>query len=153
MPTTPVAYIGAIPLDPFGGNKIGANLDGWYGPGYGLGTGDAEARFPTLRPDGPNTRFPADCWMLESECPDLWDDTIGLVRTSQFPWVGLPTPDNLTFVIGNNPPRLNGGGITIVDTVYDPTNGTVSGGEIMRFGGDKPAGAVYDYLWSSGLAD
>jgi len=34
---------------------------------------------------------------------------------------------------------------------YDPTNGTVSGGEIMRFGGTPPGGAVYSYFWTNAV--
>jgi hypothetical protein len=33
---------------------------------------------------------------------------------------------------------------------YDPTNGTVSGGEIYRPGGTKPAGQILDIFWANG---
>jgi len=37
----------------------------------------------------------------------------------------------------------------VVGLLYDPTNGTVSGGEVIRFGGSKPGGAAYDYWFSN----
>jgi hypothetical protein len=37
----------------------------------------------------------------------------------------------------------------LLEIVYDPTNGTVSRGEIFRVGGTKPSGQLYDVLWAA----
>jgi hypothetical protein len=78
--------------------------------------------------------MPSNCFELESDGPDHYDDTRDEVSTGNFPWRGI-NRDALV------PP--------VTTLLYDPTNGTVSGGEIMRFGGTKPAGAAYSFLWAN----
>ena len=141
--TSPVSYMTAIPDDPFGGSRIGTRPQDWRGPGYGRGVGVANGRIPV---GGWPMNRATDCWMLESDGPDRWDDTQGNFSTSNFPWPALD-PNNLNGDVGSL--NVNQQVITVSALLYDPTNGTVSVGEIMRFGGQKPNGQVYTYLWSN----
>jgi type II secretory pathway pseudopilin PulG len=148
--TTPIAYIISIPIDPFGGGPVGTRLVDFRGSGYGVGTGDALTRRSTGHPDNLVTaRLPADCWMLESDGPDHWDDTSGsALATSRFPWSALFDPNDLDarVVYGVDSGTIG----PVSGLIYDPSNGTISGGEIIRFGGTPPEGAVYEYFWTHG---
>jgi prepilin-type N-terminal cleavage/methylation domain-containing protein len=148
MLTTPVGYITSLPRDPFGATR--AALTAPRGAAYGLGTGRASDRRATLRTDAADPRLPADCWMVESDGPDRWDDTNGgIIASSRFPWPTLSANDltaNTGAITAANQP------VPIPALFYDPTNGTLSNGEILRFGGIKPEGETYSFLWStSGL--
>jgi type II secretion system protein G len=146
--TTPIPYMSSIPLDPFGGSRVGNRDIDWRGPAYGLGTGKAETRVNTGHPDNLVTaRLPSNCWMLESDGPDRWDNTSSTISTGNFPWTAAQlNADDLTVaVVPVSDPAVK---FPITYLIYDPTNGTVSMGEILRFGGVTPTGAAYDYLWT-----
>jgi type II secretion system protein G len=64
-------------------------------------------------------------WVLESCGPDLFEDTYSLVFTTNYPW-GLSLGDTAEHTA------------VAVGLIYDPTNGTVSAGQIFRAGGDIP---------------
>jgi len=80
--------------------------------------------------------FPADCFIITCDGPDNMKDTRAdfIVATNNgFPWRNA------------NPNDAPG----ILAIIYDPTNGTVSRGDVMRVGGSKPGGALYDALWAA----
>ncbi|MCX8037984.1 MAG: hypothetical protein N3D11_13220 [Candidatus Sumerlaeia bacterium] len=124
--TSPVAYITSIPMDPFGMSRIGST---WTPPMYEFGTGAAGiAAAPRNFTDWANSQaYPCDTFMLESDGPDRNDNTGGdgpLPSTGSYPmgsWLTEPVEDLLA-------------------GIYDPTNGTISGGEILRMGGVVPPG-------------
>jgi len=146
MLTTPVAYITSIPIQPFGpvvrlaqdATQWG-NLGAKRWPSYRLGTGNSVNRLNTGNP--PDSiepqAFPADCYNLYSDGPDNIKDSRGVLIDSGtgggYPWVNANRND----------------AATLLSIVYDPSNGTVSRGDIMRPGGVKPAGALYDALFSA----
>ncbi len=133
--TTPVAYLTNIPPEVFAGLVYQQAGGQFRGIVYELGTGDASTREAAGRSfSNPGPGFPSNVFMLESNGPDRYDDTRDTFLTGSFPWKWDPNDPNI--VSGAN--ALH----------YDPTNGTVSNGEILRFGGQKPSGAAYDVLWS-----
>ena len=115
--TTPIAYLTSIPQDSFGdrdwaGTKVGKNFE------YGSGKVGVHA-------SGAST-YPNDSWMLESPGPDNDDDTDGSMAyaSTYYPWpFTVNNQANITAILG---------------IVYDPTNGTVSTGQIYRAGGNVP---------------
>lgn len=76
--------------------------------------------------------------------PDHLDDTLDANRTGKqyrwnegtYPWIAIPP---------NDPAAVAEASILI----YDPTNGTVSAGNILRFGGQKPPGRIFDVLFTN----
>lgn len=138
--TSPIAYITSIPRDTFGRSRFAATAGGWRPAYFALGTGDAGSREPAGPPDDVLAGMPSNCYEIESDGPDHYDDTRNegalQLSTGDFPWRTIP--------VNTIPPR-------VVALLYDPTNGTVSGGEIIRFGGTKPAGPAYDYLWGNAV--
>jgi len=145
--TTPVAYVTSIPRDPFGGSEYHAPFGGrgtFLPPLYELGTGAVGVgRAGTMSSPGPG--MPSNTWEMNSSGPDKHDNTNQPDRSAtaydwadaQFPWVDRNF--NLDAVV------MDGLGI-----VYDPTNGTISKGEIWRFGGQKPPGRLWDLWYAAG---
>lgn len=123
--TTPVSFMTEIPRDPFGAswyphpdNPHASRRWGFYE----LGSGKANVRSSGAQP------FSNDTWMLECDGPDGYDDTSpgsGVnLSTSGYPWVHLTgTPQEMEVICA---------------MAYDPTNGTISRGEIYRVGGVRP---------------
>jgi len=145
--TTPVAYITSLPHDPFGGSRYGATSQSSSPPLYELGTGEAGVgpAAPRSGLDTPMTR-PANTYFMSSKGPDHLDQTAsgtGRIPPGTFnfaeylyPWVALQA----------NSPAMVAEALTLI---YDPTNGTVSWGDIHRFGGQKPGGQVWDVFWAA----
>ena len=136
--TSPIAYITSIPMDPFGLTSIdGERRMSGYELGVGTNAGPAGRSFT----DADNIKgMPSNTFELESDGPDHTDDTGGrmiggttdlLPSTGSYPtgWMSL-TPAQ------------------IANGVYDPTNGTVSRGEIFRTGGQVPTGPGLQFLFS-----
>jgi len=135
--TTPVAYITSIPRDGFGQNRYRFDIQGGWRPDYfSLGSGNADTRESAGPPWERRPGFPSSTYAIGSNGPDKYDDTRGDLSIQNYPWKNIDR-NALTPVF--------------VGLLYDPTNGTVSGGDIMRFGGIKPAGAVYEFWWSNCL--
>ena len=125
--TTPVSFMSEIPQDAFGPS--------WYPTPsnphstrrmsfYELGSGKANVR---ASGEG-GIWYPNNTWMLESDGPDLTDDTSAWqgveLSTSRYPWTYLTgTPEEMRVMSA---------------LFYDPTNGTVSRGEVVRAGGIRP---------------
>lgn len=137
--TTPVSYITSIPLQPFGDVRLWGALGSKRWPSFRLGTGSTSNRLNTGNLGGnmePNA-FPADCFNLYSDGPDLIKDSRGDFIDSGtgggYPWINA------------NPNDVAG----LLAIVYDPTNGTVSRGDVMRVGGAKPRGALFDALFAA----
>jgi prepilin-type N-terminal cleavage/methylation domain-containing protein len=102
--TTPVAYIASVPRDVF--NKgLRNGLTGTYTPDA-ANPGSLYFEMGTGARGGKDKEFPASFWAMASYGPDIDDDT---EHIADFPFTGIATP-------------------------YDPTNGTVSSGDIYRFG-------------------
>jgi prepilin-type N-terminal cleavage/methylation domain-containing protein len=146
--TTPVAYTTSIPLEPFGITRTNATTANASPPVYELGTGAAgigpSAPQASGTPDRPMQRS-ADTWMMNSNGPDKMDDTRGGAGPPphtyswtewNYPWEDLNA---------NDPAKV----AEALGMVYDPTNGTVSYGDIFRFGGMKPAGQAFDVLYAA----
>ena len=110
--STPIAYITTMPRDPFTSSEQGFLIQYEYGAGKeGGNPGYAWREWPT-----PN-EYPCDAWFLDGIGPDRIQQTD--YPTNYYPWVYMDMTD-LPILIGN---------------IYDPTNGTVSKGQIQRSGG------------------
>jgi prepilin-type N-terminal cleavage/methylation domain-containing protein len=115
--TSPVAYITTIPRDAFGLNKSGS---GRRYDLYELGMGIAGDRSTSRSYRSSTDGMPSNTWEMESKAPDHDDNTLGTYVTSGYPmWDATDAG--------------------IVALFYDPTNGTVSTGEIFRVGGVPPS--------------
>lgn len=124
--TTPVAYISKIPKpDPFGSIKYEAS-------GYDTYDYVDEGSFIALRDGIDNAKLQwggatwGRVWRISSPGPDRWQTYCYNIFNTDYPQPGWPS-------------------------YYDPTNGIVSNGEIMRFGGpgkltfeDKIIGPIMD---------
>jgi len=134
--TTPVAYLTSIPGEVFAmlhGQQTEGQTRGLV---YELGVGDAGTKQPAGRSfSDPGLGMPSNCFMLESNGPDRWDDTRDTFQTGDFPWSW--NPEDATIIAGAS--ALS----------YDPTNGTVSRGDILRFGGVRPGGTAYSVFWAA----
>lgn len=124
--TTPIAYITSVPNDSFGGYK---DNPGWMQPLFELGAGSAGTMAPTGSIGNPNSEgWPADTFMLRSTGADRVDDTN----------------------VGSYPRSWSNSSIAAASgRIYDPTNGTVSSGDIYRVGGLKPAHPNFDVLFAA----
>jgi prepilin-type N-terminal cleavage/methylation domain-containing protein len=130
MLTTPVPYTTSLPYDPFGVTKFaGDRRENTYELGVGaVGVGPA-GRDPLNKGPG----WPADTFEFESDGPDHDDNTGG----------NGPAPSTGSYPWDRNTPVAD-----LVNAIYDPTNGTVSIGEIFRPGGLKPPGPALETWWS-----
>ena len=135
--TTPVAYVTSIPRDPFGISRYGTSAGSLHHAVYEMGCGAAGIG-PAGRQWDQGPGMPSDVFMLESDGPDHDDDTNGNLSTGNFPWATTIQP--------NNPGTV----AEALAMIYDPTNGTVSSGEIFKMGGQKPGGTVFDVVWAGG---
>lgn len=100
--TTPVAYLTSLPADPFLPPRVPEPI---MPPG---------GRYTYHYTSYPIPRDPANVWALTSNAPDLDCDTWGIYR-------------------GYTPGLFFGGDPLLTDwCLYDPTNGTVSRGDIVR---------------------
>jgi len=130
--TTPVSYITSLPLDIF------TPTAGWNGKG---GTSEYDLQFPDFDTfdyfdsdsDRDEDNHATDstrgaAWRLASSGPDLWG-SFGIVWTES---------------------KLGSGNRQGFD--YDPTNGTVSHGDIVRLGSTKRAWD-YDLALSAGATE
>ncbi len=143
--TTPIAYITSIPLDPFGdARNLGASA-ARVDPCYELGTG-AVGEGPSGLSNTPGQLRASDSFEISCAGPDHFDNTMGgssVFITNRFawnefnyPWMNIPADD---------PAAVE----EALSLLYDPTNGTVSGGNILRFGGQKPPGRIFDVLFAN----
>lgn len=130
--TTPVAYMTSIPMSPFGTSRVWQAQQQWRPNTYRFGCGNSLTRETAGSPLNSNPNgFPSDCFIVENDGPDNTEDSTGNFTTGSYPWKNIDR---------NDP-------VPVLDRIYDPTNGTVSRGEIYRTGGQKPAGLAYDALW------
>jgi type II secretion system protein G len=128
--TTPIAYITSIPLDPFGTGKPGVPIkdgDGWllnvYGQKWEPGQIVLYAHFDFLCRDSV-ANFPSPPW----DGLNSWDFILGTMN------VGDPR-SKAWYLSSAGPDRFEGAcDPDCVGVAYDPTNGTVSHGDIQRFG-------------------
>ncbi len=143
--TTPVAYTTSIPADPFGDARYPGGSLKRLDPMYELGSGAVG-----LGTTGTNfsNRRPSDTWEMSGAGPDHRDDTLDINNYGgghQFAWNEVTYPwFSSNPAMADDPAACN----EALTLVYDPTNGTVSYGNILRFGGQKPPGKVYDLLYS-----
>ncbi len=107
--TTPIAYLTTIAPDPF--NK--GYIDGYAADRTEPNSEINLARYYELGTgnlNGANVNFPAMVWALAAYGPDIDDDTD---TVGSYPFTKRAVP-------------------------YDPTNGTISNGDLYRFGPAKP---------------
>jgi len=145
--TTPVAYLTSIPRDPFGTSYyLSGGVRTYHYATYEIGTGAIGVGGSGRPYETGYNGMPSDVFEAESDGPDHFDDTIGNrpydpsscpFTTTLFPW---PT------VNASDPANVS----KICALCYDPTNGTVSIGEIYRVGGLKPSGQMWDVFWMNG---
>jgi len=136
MLTTPVAYISTLPLDAFGiRSRFGGQQSvSSYEFGVGaVGVGPAGRNPITDRGPG----WPADTYELESDGPDRNDNTGG----------DGPAPSTGSYPTGS---WLTISPAVLLGAIYDPTNGTVSTGELFRTGGVPPQGPALQLFYSLG---
>jgi prepilin-type N-terminal cleavage/methylation domain-containing protein len=137
--TSPIAYITSLPRDPFGEHRWPGNLSKRWNM-FELGTGSATSHQSSGNPDNPNRDgMPADTFLMTSAGPDHIDDTSSdrggfNLTEGNYPW---NLPDNESAVRA------------VLMLVYDPTNGTVSSGQVYRTGGVVPVGRPYQVLWAN----
>ncbi len=119
--TTPIAYLDSVPPDVFQ-IVAGSSRPEYRVYAYGYTTaGNGYARYPH------------NAWMTWSLGPDLGTQTGGYRTLSGvIANEKLPAP----LVGGQTPVESGGGGSSYNGMRYDPTNGTVSVGDIYRFGGE-----------------
>jgi hypothetical protein len=89
----------------------------------------------------------SDSYEISGYGPDHIDNTMGgsgFGITNKFAWNEYNYP---WMAIPPNDPAAVTEALTLI---YDPTNGTVSGGNILRFGGQKPPGQVFAVLYAAG---
>ena len=128
--TSPVAYITTIPKDPFGV----ARYEGEYRPdAYYLAVGRAgvAAAPRNFAAWATSNAFPCDTYFLESVGPNKIQDNLGSWTVGSYP---LWPPTNVS---------------AVVNFIYDPTNGTVSVGDIFRSGGTVPPGPALQVFYSA----
>jgi prepilin-type N-terminal cleavage/methylation domain-containing protein len=127
--TTPVPYItSTLLVDPFSPSKSQFVSDPGWKRTYWYATYDGQWGKGASAFWGVKDWLP-DMWMAHSYGPDRIQGTVavgGFVYQNglaHFPyiWLKLPTPTNQE---------------NAINMIYDPTNGTVSLGDIGRFGGD-----------------
>lgn len=119
--TTPVGYLGGIPGDPFphhSSMEMDQSLDYRNTPG---GNGYGYFRADHSGPGG-NYNYGTHKWMVTSSGPD------GLLQYFSYYPQDETEGTELCAVCNISTP-----GITLVATVYDSTNGLISGGEIIRW--------------------
>lgn len=143
--TTPLAYITSLPRDPFGESRSLSPGAKALPATYELGTGLAGVA-PSGPPDSPNKKgMPANTWIMDSDGPDHIDNTLGSsgFPTHQYGWAETNYPwDDI-------PPTQPDAVIEALSLLYDPTNGTVSDGDVFRAGGTKPAGQIFDVIYAA----
>jgi len=143
--TTPVGYITSIPWDPFGDARHPDGSYRWWRVLYELGAG-AVGIGSAGTPDSPEKGLPSNTWEMSGHGPDKVDDTVTSANNPQFSWNWNEA--NYPWTGGNraNDPAAVSQALSLL---YDPTNGTVSRGNILRFGGMKPPGLVFEVLFGN----
>ncbi|MBM3333991.1 prepilin-type N-terminal cleavage/methylation domain-containing protein [Candidatus Sumerlaeota bacterium] len=142
--TSPVAYIASVPYDSWGQywdtpSGYGGGYS-WCPPKFEFQSGSAATQQTSGAWNAPNQAgLPADTFMIRSVGPDKYDDTYW------YPWAN----NYINYRIYNETRQRNGTVDEAIKLIYDPSNGTVSVGDIIRVGGNKPAGARYDVLFAS----
>jgi len=144
--TTPVAYVATIPHDAFGDYRYKANKR-WAM--LEMGTGCAANRQPSGMSNSNQAMVPSpagqppDTWFMVSSGPDRYDDTEANhipggfeLGERRYPWPDLPDNDIAV--------------ASLLSLIYDPTNGTVSGGQVYRVGGFKPRGRPFEAFFAGG---
>jgi len=111
--TTPVAYISSAPHDPFFARVRSGSNDNWVSPNYEVASAVVSMSPNAPSPYGaPDNGY--DCYCVFSVGPNAKDDFVNNDN-----W---PAESDCNFV------------------PYDPTNGSVSDGDIMRLGGTYRVG-------------
>jgi len=144
--TSPVAYIASVPYDAWGqywDTPSGYPAPGgysWCPPKFEFHSGSAATQQNSGAWNAPNQAgLPADTFMIRSVGPDKYDDTW------QYPW----SNNTINWRLRNATGQQNGSVDEVIKLIYDPSNGTVSFGDIIRTGGNKPPGARYDVLFAN----
>jgi type II secretion system protein G len=122
--TTPVAYLTTLPRDPFAQAIDTSNAaNDKASPVYSMGSGADHAGWGNQPAQGVGGRVQS--WLLISTGTDVFpvDQSDDSQRTDRWPWGAGPAPAN-----------------PVVLLAYDPTNGTVSDGDIYRAGGNLNVG-------------
>jgi prepilin-type N-terminal cleavage/methylation domain-containing protein len=132
--TTPVPYIASLPRDPF---NRGVAIDGAGSNWYRIGSGTWSYSSP---PINSNDHQNADlvfaqvgrqpCFVIIGTGPDGGRCRMGY---KNYPFMSLYEGGASTDLLKGHPKCY---------TDYDPTNGTVSLGDIYRFGGEQNSGRI-----------
>ena len=115
---------------------------------YELGTGKAGVSASGRPGYGDDPKFaggmPANTFEMNSNGPDKRDDTHNPKNTGKH----LPWSDG-AYPWVNNDPNSAEAIEDILSLIYDTTNGTKSGGDVIRVGGTKPDGIAFDLLFAN----
>jgi type II secretion system protein G len=137
--TSPISYLDSVPDDVF--RKIAGMSTPWYRVYAVCSKGRRDATFGT-NPESPYRMYPRDVWMTWSYGPDQLTQTAGYrsVTIDVIYNESLPVEQQAVGKdkFGNWIAASNYHGMR-----YDPTNGTISIGDIYRFGGGKDY-SMYD---------
>lgn len=127
--TTPVAYMTALPHDPFHKNNRGYY---GYGGGPGLTSADGKATIDDNDHDYSDI-WPVYGWIITSYGPDVMDGNSGVYGVAplheELCWSDNYSMDTPDFMQCDKIHPLQTSGLT-----YDPTNGVTSAGDIWRRG-------------------
>ena len=133
----PIAYITSIPEDPFGDVEVSPGNKRM--PLYEMGCGKAgvasAGRSWSSATGGDPPAYPIDIYALESFGPDKVDDTGNTSSINEFARLGGSSSTGAFPVGAWNNSTNNSSPEIILNVVYDPTNGTVSSGQVWRTGG------------------
>jgi prepilin-type N-terminal cleavage/methylation domain-containing protein len=151
--TTPLSYMSTLLSDPFQpvDNSIGATST----TGYRIASGDWS--YNVIPPSDDQDSYqtfqnhgPSECYMVMSPGPDR---TRARLSYKCFPWEPEDASGHVLAVASrkdtSNAAKLAAAGGVTFYLDYDPTNGTVSVGDIYRYGGDFMSGNWNRYYENS----
>ncbi len=128
--TTPISYLTSIPKDPF--NTIDAEPGNrtitYWGPDFLIGNTTVQTLTGPVTLGDLRTNPTRNLW-FSTHWPELSDGS-RLLRDNFYVLISLG-PDGL-FSINSPPEGVSGGFGSLPLTPYDPTNGTLSYGDIIR---------------------
>jgi type II secretion system protein G len=130
--TTPIAYLTSIPLDPFGAKY---SYPGQWSQTRAYHYYQSEDG-AIDNPGAGEGKEVVRCWGLDSYGPDQDYDSAHWI----FEFWGLGYP--IDQVLSGQNTGLDGINKRNIDRIYDPTNGTVSDGDLLRIS-NNPLGSVF----------
>lgn len=138
--TTPIAYMSSLLSDPF---VVDIQVDGAGAQGYRIGSGSWSYADTSLNPDSKDGQGSAAVFAANGRVATYVligvgpDKNRARISYKCFPYMSTNTGVGKE---GTPSTGLNSKGQPFCYTDYDPTNGTVSVGDLYRFGGSPTSG-------------